>query len=63
MHLLPMYSHLTLKDQLEVFKDTPIGKKKFVAATNVAESSITIPGIVYVIDCMYFKCNYFDYRK
>lgn len=47
MQVLPMYGSLPHYEQLHVFKSTPIGYRKIVIATNVAETSITIPGIVY----------------
>jgi ATP-dependent RNA helicase DDX35 len=34
-----------------------------VVSTNLAESSVTIDGIVYVIDCCFVKTKYYDYMK
>lgn len=48
MAILPMYSRLTWAEQQRVFQPSP--KQKIVVATNVAETSITIPNIRYVID-------------
>ncbi len=48
---------------MEVFKPTPIKMRKIIVATNVAESSITIEGIAYVIDSMFCKIKFFDYNK
>lgn len=45
--VLPMYGSLPYHDQLQVFKSAPNGYRKVVVATNVAETSITIPGIVH----------------
>ena len=50
MHVLPLYSLLPSEKQMEVFKPPPQGSRLVVLATNVAETSITIPGIRYVID-------------
>lgn len=50
LHVLPLYSLLNIKDQQLVFQDPPTGKRLCVVATNVAETSITIPGIRYVVD-------------
>lgn len=50
LHVLPLYSALPRERQLEVFADAPPGTRKVVLATNVAESSVTIRGIRYVID-------------
>ncbi|MFP4193699.1 MAG: ATP-dependent RNA helicase HrpA [Desulfobacterales bacterium] len=46
--VLPLYARLAAQDQARVFK--PASGRKIVVATNVAETSITIPGIRYVID-------------
>ena len=49
--ILPLYSQLPTKEQLRVFEQPPGGTRLIVLATNVAETSITIPGIRYVFDC------------
>ena len=46
--ILPLFSRLTTAEQQRVFR--PLAERKIVVATNVAETSITIPGIRYVID-------------
>ncbi|MFC5049032.1 ATP-dependent RNA helicase HrpA [Rubritalea spongiae] len=47
--ILPLFARLGLKDQQKVFN--PDGaRRRVVLATNVAETSLTIPGIVYVVD-------------
>lgn len=51
MHILPLYSLLPTRDQLRVFEAPPQGTRLVVLATNVAETSLTIPGISYVFDC------------
>lgn len=45
--ILPMYGTLPNSDQLKVFFSAPKGMRKIILATNIAETSITIPGIVY----------------
>ena len=45
-----MYSSLHPSQQSKVFTRTPHGSRKCILATNIAETSITIPGIKYVID-------------
>lgn len=47
IHVLPMYGSLPHNEQLRVFKHAPLGYRKIVVATNVAETSVTIPGIVH----------------
>ena len=49
-HCLPLHASLTPAEQRLVFQRPPSGKRKVVAATNVAETSITIDDIVAVID-------------
>lgn len=55
LKVLPMYGGLPHAEQMLVFKPTPHNTRKVVVATNIAEASITINGIVYVIDCGYVK--------
>lgn len=50
VHVLPLYSQLPSKEQLKVFEPPPEGSRLIVLATNVAETSLTIPGIRYVFD-------------
>ncbi|GAB0091132.1 probable ATP-dependent RNA helicase DHX35 [Sergentomyia squamirostris] len=59
IQVLPMYGTLPNSDQLKVFFAPPRGVRKIVVATNIAETSITIPGIVYVIDCGFVKLKWF----
>ena len=46
--ILPLYGRLSVRDQARVFEHNPY--RRIVLATNVAESSLTVPGIQYVID-------------
>ncbi|PXF56630.1 MAG: ATP-dependent RNA helicase HrpA [Deltaproteobacteria bacterium] len=46
--VLPMYGRLAASDQKRIFKPAPV--QKIVVATNLAETSITVPGIMYVVD-------------
>lgn len=50
LHVLPLYALLDFQRQQEVFKSPPDGKRLCVVATNVAETSLTIPDIKYVVD-------------
>ncbi|BGP38509.1 Putative ATP-dependent RNA helicase ucp12 [Rhodotorula kratochvilovae] len=58
--VLPLHANLTSQEQTAVFRPTPRGMRKIVVATNVAETSITIDGIIYVVDCGRAKVNAFD---
>ncbi|KAL8847331.1 MAG: hypothetical protein Q9221_007614 [Calogaya cf. arnoldii] len=60
IHVLPLYSQLQTKDQLRVFEPPPEGSRFIVLATNVAETSLTIPGIRYVFDCGRAKEKKYD---
>lgn len=57
-----MYSSLPPQQQQLVFEPTPTGTRKVVVATNIAETSITINGVVYVIDPGFSKQNVYDPR-
>ncbi|KAG2125289.1 P-loop containing nucleoside triphosphate hydrolase protein [Suillus cothurnatus] len=57
-----MYSALPSELQSHVFEPTPPGACKVVIATNIAETSLTIPGIYYVIDPEFSKQNTYDSR-
>ncbi|KAL8968479.1 MAG: hypothetical protein Q9183_002441 [Haloplaca sp. 2 TL-2023] len=50
LHCLPLHASLLPSEQRRVFPPAPNGKRKVIAATNVAETSITIEDIVAVID-------------
>lgn len=59
MVILPLYARLSQEEQERVFLDFP-GKRKIIVATNIAETSITIDGIRYVIDPGFAKLNYYN---
>lgn len=61
--VLPIYSALPSEKQAKIFLPTPAGARKVVLATNIAETSLTIDGIKFVIDCGYCKMNVFDARS
>lgn len=60
MHILPLYSLLPTREQMRVFEPPPEGSRQIVLATNVAETSLTIPGTRYVFDCGRAKERRFD---
>nr|6FA9_A Chain A, Putative mRNA splicing factor [Thermochaetoides thermophila DSM 1495]6FAA_A Chain A, Putative mRNA splicing factor [Thermochaetoides thermophila DSM 1495]6FAC_A Chain A, Putative mRNA splicing factor [Thermochaetoides thermophila DSM 1495]6RMC_A Chain A, Putative mRNA splicing factor [Thermochaetoides thermophila DSM 1495]6RMC_B Chain B, Putative mRNA splicing factor [Thermochaetoides thermophila DSM 1495] len=57
---LPIYSNMPSEMQAKIFEPTPPGARKVVFSTNIAETSLTIDGIVYVIDSGYVKENTFS---
>lgn len=60
MQILPLYSLLPTREQLRVFEPAPDGTRQVVIATNVAETSLTIPGTRYVFDCGRSKERQYD---
>lgn len=61
--ITPIYANLPSDMQAKVFEATPRGARKVVVATNIAETSLTIDGIIYVIDPGYCKLNVFNPRS
>lgn len=58
--ILPLYARLTAEEQSKVFE--PHDGRRIVLATNVAETSLTVPGIRYVIDPGYARINRYSPR-
>ena len=58
--ILPLYGRLTMSEQERVFHIG--GRRRIILATNVAETSITIPGINYVVDSGLVRINRYDPR-
>ncbi|PBP15338.1 helicase associated domain-containing protein [Diplocarpon rosae] len=56
----PIYANLPSELQSKIFEPTPNGARKVVLATNIAETSLTIDGIVYVIDPGFVKENNYN---
>ncbi|EFP87708.1 uncharacterized protein PGTG_13494 [Puccinia graminis f. sp. tritici CRL 75-36-700-3] len=59
MMICPLYAKLPPHLQQKVFQRTPPNFRKFILSTNVAETSITIPGVSYVIDTGFAKVKRF----
>uniref|UniRef100_A0A8C3T720 DEAH-box helicase 37 n=1 Tax=Chelydra serpentina TaxID=8475 RepID=A0A8C3T720_CHESE len=60
LYVLPLYSLLAPEKQAKVFQPPPPGTRLCVVATNVAETSLTIPSIKYVVDCGKVKKRFYD---
>ncbi|MDZ7653178.1 MAG: ATP-dependent RNA helicase HrpA [Burkholderiaceae bacterium] len=58
--ILPLFARLTAEEQDRVFK--PGGGRRIVLATNVAETSLTVPGIRYVVDTGVARVKRYSYR-
>jgi ATP-dependent RNA helicase DDX35 len=57
---LPLYAGLSTDQQLYVFQPAPENTRKVIVSTNIAEASVTIEGIVYVVDCGFVKLRNYD---
>ncbi|GLC34308.1 hypothetical protein PLESTM_000181000 [Pleodorina starrii] len=62
MIICPIYANLPSELQAKIFEPTPPGARKVVLATNIAETSLTIDGIKYVVDPGFAKQNSYNPR-
>ncbi|MBA4381668.1 MAG: ATP-dependent helicase, partial [Sideroxydans sp.] len=62
IEILPLYSRLSIAEQDRVFKPAS-GMRRVVLATNVAETSLTVPNIGYVIDSGLARINRYSVRQ
>ena len=56
----PLYAGLPTEQQMYVFQKPSPGTRKLIVSTNIAEASVTIDGIIYVIDTGYVKLRAYD---
>ncbi|KAJ3615755.1 hypothetical protein Zmor_012323 [Zophobas morio] len=63
LHVLPLYSLLPHTQQMKVFRPPPTGARLCVVATNIAETSITIPDIRYVVDSGKVKQRTYEFGE
>ncbi|XP_045794628.1 pre-mRNA-splicing factor ATP-dependent RNA helicase DEAH10 [Trifolium pratense] len=63
LQVVPIYAALPPEQQMRAFAPAPSGFRKVILATNIAETSITIPGIKYVIDPGLVKARSYDPGK
>ncbi|HNJ76819.1 MAG TPA: ATP-dependent RNA helicase HrpA, partial [Azospira sp.] len=59
--ILPLFARLSAEEQSRIFK--PHGGRRIVLATNVAETSLTVPGIRYVVDTGLARVKRYSYRN
>ncbi|MES2552852.1 MAG: helicase-related protein, partial [Pseudomonadota bacterium] len=60
IEVLPLFARLSIEDQQKIFRSS--GSRRIVLATNVAETSLTVPGIKYVIDAGLARVNRYSSR-
>ncbi|XP_055930995.1 pre-mRNA-splicing factor ATP-dependent RNA helicase PRP16-like [Argiope bruennichi] len=60
--ILPIYSQLPSDLQAKIFQKAPDGVRKCVVATNIAETSLTVDGIMFVVDSGYCKLKVYNPR-
>ena len=60
IEVLPLFARLSIEDQQKIFK--PHSARRIVLATNVAETSLTVPGIKYVVDAGLARMNRYSVR-
>lgn len=61
VEILPLFARLSAQEQERVFK--PSNARRIVLATNVAETSLTVPGIRYVVDTGLARVKRYSYRN
>lgn len=60
--ILPLYGAMSSEAQQRVFDPAPSNSRKIIVSTNIAETSVTIDGIVYVVDCGLSKQKVYNPR-
>lgn len=60
LSILPIYSQMPADLQAKIFDRAEPGVRKVVVATNIAETSLTVDGIMYVVDCGFSKLKVYN---
>ncbi|MFT7030233.1 MAG: ATP-dependent helicase HrpA, partial [Marinoscillum sp.] len=61
--ILPLYARLSLSEQQKIFTRNGTSSRRITLSTNVAETSLTVPGIKYVIDTGLARISRYSYRS
>jgi pre-mRNA-splicing factor ATP-dependent RNA helicase DHX38/PRP16 len=62
LSILPIYSQMPADLQARIFEQAPPGVRKVIVATNIAETSLTVDGIMYVVDAGFSKLKVYNPR-
>ncbi len=62
MNIMPLYGAQNTEDQSRIFERTKNNCRKLIFCTNIAETSLTVDGIGYVIDCGYVKQKIYNHK-
>src|SRR5277367_2940217 len=62
LSILPIYSQMPADLQAKIFDKAPPGVRKLIVATNIAETSLTVDGIMYVVDAGFSKLKVYNPR-
>ena len=60
LSVLPLYSQLPSELQAKIFMPAEEGVRKCILATNIAETSLTVDGVRYVVDCGFCKLKVYN---
>jgi ATP-dependent RNA helicase DDX35 len=60
IQVMPLYAGLSTEQQMYVFEPAEDNMRKVIVATNIAEASVTIDGIRFVVDCGFVKLRAYD---
>ncbi len=62
LSILPIYSQMPADLQAKIFDRAPPGVRKVIVATNIAETSLTVDGIMFVVDAGFSKLKVYNPR-
>src|SRR5699024_12288178 len=60
LSILPIYSQMPAEQQSKIFERAAPGVRKVIVATNIAETSLTVDGIMFVVDSGYSKLKVYN---
>jgi pre-mRNA-splicing factor ATP-dependent RNA helicase DHX38/PRP16 len=62
LNTIPVYSQMPVEQQGRIFQPSQDGERKCIVATNIAETSLTVDGVKYVVDCGFSKIKVYSSR-